>query len=292
MVRSLRLAQWAARWRFRLDWRLARPRSAASLLVLLAGCTFVPQSKFESAQSQNRNLQEQNRAQVAEIENLKVHTRGIEDKLVKAEEELAQLNEQYGRDRQKIVNFNRERDRLERQFPGIAPGRPAIPAGLNNRLAVLAQQYPNLNFDPDTGISKLDIDVLFNSGEATLKPQAERLLSDFAGAFQAPEARDLKIMVVGHTDGRGIKGREIRSKYPDNWHLSAGRALAVAEKLRRAGIPDERIGIAGYGQNQPIEANSNADLRARNRRVEIFVIGPETPIVGWTETMGESVYRR
>ena len=290
MVRSFWLAQLTARWRFRWDWRMPRPRAAAPLILLLAGCSFVPQTRFDAAQSQNRNLQEQNRAQTAEIENLKVHTRGIEDKLVKAEEELAQLNEQYGRDRQKIVNFNRERDRLERQFPGIGPSKPAIPAGLNNRLAVLAQQYPNLNFDPDTGISKLDIDVLFNSGDATLKPQAERLLSDFAAVFQAPEARDLKIMVVGHTDAQGIKGREARTRYPSNWHLSAGRALAVADRLKKAGIPEDRMGVAGFGQHQPVSPNDTADSRQKNRRVEIFVVSPETPIVGWTETMNEHLY--
>ena len=53
---------------------------------------------------------------------------------------------------------------------------------------------------PQTGISKLDTDVLFDSGDATLKPQAEKLLVEFAEIFQSPEARDLKIMVVGHTD--------------------------------------------------------------------------------------------
>ena len=47
-------------------------------------------------------------------------------------------------------------------------------------------------------------------------------------------------MVVGHADAQGIKGRELRERYPTNWHLSAGRALAVADRLRQAGIPGSR----------------------------------------------------
>jgi chemotaxis protein MotB len=147
-----------------------------------------------------------------------------------------------------------------------------------------------LQYDPQTGISKLDTDVLFDSGDASLKPNADKMLREFADVFQAPEASQLKIMVVGHTDSQGIKGREVRSKYPDNWHLSAGRALSVADRLRKAGIPESRMGVAGFGQHQPLAANDTTESRQRNRRVEIFVVGPETPVVGWTETHG-SVYR-
>jgi chemotaxis protein MotB len=97
-------------------------------------------------------------------------------------------------------------------------------------------------------------------------------------------------MVVGHTDGRGIKGREARQKYPNNWHLSAARAVSVVERLREAGLPENRMGVAGFAQYQPISPNDTAGSRKKNRRVEIFVVGPETPVVGWTETLN-SVYR-
>ncbi len=50
------------------------------------------------------------------------------------------------------------------------------------------------------------------------------------------------------------------------------------------------MGIAGFAQYQPISPNDTASARKKNRRVEIFVVGPETPVVGWTETL-ESVYR-
>jgi chemotaxis protein MotB len=249
------------------------PRHTLGLVLLAAlascGCKMVSQSKYASLQSQNRTLTEQTRSQLAEIENLKIHSRHVEDQLIKAEEDLAQAEGTPGRQK-------------------VARGR--LPDGLSGRLADLAERYPVLQYDPKTGASKLDTDLLFDSGNTELKPGADRILREFAEIFQSPEARDLKIMVVGHADALGIKGREVRQKYPNNWHLSAGRALAVADRLRKAGIPESRMGVTGFGQFQPVSPNDSAQARQKNRRVEIFVLGPETPVVGWVDTNG-SVYR-
>jgi flagellar motor protein MotB len=250
-------------------------RDALSLFVVAAlascGCQTVSQSKYAACQSQNRTLSEQTRAQLSEIENLKIHSRHVEDQLIRAEEDLARLDQRNGGSRAQMTGTR-------------------LPEGLSGRLAELAERYPSLQYDPKTGVSKLDTDLLFDSGDAQLKPGADRILREFAELFQSPEARDLKIMVVGHADAQAIKGREVREHYPNNWHLSAGRALAVADRLRKAGIPEQRMGVAGFGQYQPISPNDTAEARQKNRRVEIYVLGPETPIVGWADTKG-SVYR-
>ncbi len=234
----------------------------ALAVVVAVGCQS-SNTKVTSLQSQNRVLSEQSRAQLAEIENLKIHKRRVEDELISAERQLAEL------------------DRSGRHLAGSN-----LPAGVSGRLAALAERYPSLQFDPQTGISKLDTDVLFDSGNDELKPGAEQLLGEIAQIFGSPESRELKLMVVGHADSQGIKGVELRSRYPTNWHLSAGRALAVADWLRGSGIPENRMGVAGFGQFQPIASNDSEDTRSRNRRVEIYVLGPETPVVGWADTSG------
>jgi chemotaxis protein MotB len=241
------------------------------LLAALAcgGCGSVAQTQYASVQSQNRALGEQVQAQLAEIENLKLHSRHVEDQLIQAEQDLAMATERGGRGR-------------------LARG--GVPAGTSQRLAYLAERYPCLQYDPATGTCKVDTDLLFDSGDADLKPQADSVLREFAEIFQAPEARELKIMVVGHADALGIKGREIRERYPSNWHLSAGRALAVADRLRKAGIPEDRMGVAGFGQHQPLAANNTSESRQRNRRVEIYLLGSEAPVVGWVDTAAK-VYR-
>jgi chemotaxis protein MotB len=249
--------------------------------VILSGCGWVPQSKFTALESQSRILTEQNQAQLAEIENLKIHARTVEDQLIRAEQDLAKVERKDGVTNTQLAESHRD---------GIAPSRPfanqaaAISPDVHDKLADLARRFPHLQYDPSTGISKLDTDVLFPSGDTQIKGQAERVLREFARIMQQPDAKHLKVMIVGHTDDAGIKGREIRSKYPNNWTLSAARAVAVAAKLRESGISEERMGVAGFAEHQPISPNDTADSRSRNRRVEIFVVGPDTPIVGWTET--------
>ncbi|MGD9723537.1 MAG: flagellar motor protein MotB [Pirellulales bacterium] len=233
----------------------------AALSLVSGGCS---SGQVAVLQSQNRTLSEQTKAQLAEIENLKIHARNVEDRLIRAEEDLARAD--TGR------------------------GRSKVPPGLSSQLAALAERYPILQYDPTTGISKFDTDLLFDSGDDRLRPGAEQILAEFAALFQSPEASAVKIMVVGHADSQGIKGQELRSRYPTNWHLSAGRALVVADHLRGAGIPEARMGVAGFGQYQPISSNETADTRQRNRRVEIYLLGPETPLVGWAENTA-SVYR-
>jgi chemotaxis protein MotB len=267
---------------------LYRINIAALALSTLAGCGWVSQGKFTSLESQSRILSEQNKAQLAEIENLKVHARNVEDQLIRAEQAVAK--------QQPKPSATNEAQLVASHKTGLAPGRPfatnasAISADVSTKLSALARRYKHLQFDPETGISKLDTDVLFPSGDTQLKPEADRLLREFAHILQQPDATHLKVMVVGHTDDAGPKGREIRSKYPNNWTLSTARAVAVAERLKAAGLPEERMGVAGYADHQPISPNDTVDSRSRNRRVEIFVVGPDTPIVGWTETHA-SVYQ-
>ena len=214
-------------------------------------------------QSQNRVLTEQLRDQLAEIENLKIHTRHVEDQLIQAEEDLARQEQHSGRQR-------------------LAGGQ--LPQGVSGRLAELSSRYPSLQYDQANGVSKLDTDLLFDSGDADLKPGSDRVLNEFAEIFQSPEGRDLKIMVIGHADALGIKGREVRQRVSEQLASDAGRALAVADRLCKAGIPQDRMGVVGFGEHQPISSNESPETRQKNRRVEIYVLGPETPVIGWADT--------
>ena len=261
----------------------ARAFSAAIFgLVFLGGCTSASPSLVRTIQSENRRLSEESRAHLAEIANLKAHSRTVEDQLARAENELARLDEQRAIDRRTIANFDRERERLRET---LGDRRRPMPLGVSGQLAQLAKKYPSLHFDPQTGISKLDMDVLFDSGRADLKPGAKQLLREFSAIVRSPEAEPLKVLVVGHTDDRDVKSPDARQLYGDNWGLSAARAMTVAAYLRENGLPEQRMGVAGYGETQPIAANDTPQSRERNRRVEIFVASPETPIVGMTETL-------
>ena len=55
-------------------------------------------------------------------------------------------------------------------------------------------------------------------------------------------------------------------------------------KLQQLGLANQRIGTMGYGPHQPVAPNKSPDDRRKNRRVEIFVMADEVPVIGWTES--------
>lgn len=263
---------------------LARGAAVGVLLAASSGCLFVPKSQLTSLESQSKALVEKNQAQAARIQNLETHSRNVEDQLMRAEENLALLDDQLGLDRTRLANYQMERDQLHAQFLGMIRGRSALASEASERLAGISQRYPSLQFDPFLGAGKLDTDLLFDEGEAVLKPGAEDVLRDLVALLHSPEAQDLKVLVVGHTDDRQIAGKPVREKYPNNFHLSAQRALAVSDELRRLGLEPERMGVAGFGPHQPVAPNLTGEDRRKNRRVELFVMVPDVPVIGWAES--------
>ncbi len=260
---------------------------AAVALVTSSGCFLVPGSRLTKCRNRYCELQTQNRAMSSELANLDSHNRKIGDELARAEEQVANLDTQLRAAEDRLANYENERSRFYRRF-GRGSGK--LPSGLGDQLAALSAKYPSLHYDESSGISKLDTDVLFNEGEAELAPEARRMLADFATILRSPDARDLRLMVAGHTDDRRIAGESTRDIYPNNWHLSAGRALTVADFLRAHGIDSSRMGVAGFGSQQPLIANSTPGNRQKNRRVEVFLVAPDVPVVGWTETL-TTIYR-
>lgn len=250
--------------------------------LMATGCQWVPKSQYAAAETKNRQLVEQVRAQQAEIETLNAHRHRVEDQLVATEDQLAQLSEQAGVDRSLLSDFRRQGQLMNDALRGARGG---VPSPVERRLAELAQRYPNLRYDPQTGVSKLQTDLLFDTGDANLQPNSRRALDELADILTTTEGQDLRIVVAGHTDDRQISKQPTREQYPDNWHLSTARSLAVCEYLNARGVRGDRMGVAGFAEHQPIAANGSPEKRQKNRRVEVFLMAPDTPVVGWTDTM-------
>jgi len=247
-------------------------------LACASGCAWVPRSRLAASESLNQSLVAKTRSLEGELYNLESHSRDLENQLADAESQLAALEQRYGTDRRNLARYRSERN------AALGYGR-SLPGDITARLEQLARDYPSLKYDPETGVARLDEEVLFDTGSAELRPVAQQLLDQFAALFRSPAARDFKFMVVGHTDNRNIRGGELRAQYPNNFHLSAARSLAVLDFMNARGIEEDRLGLGGFGRHQPLAANDTPEHRQRNRRVEIFIIGPEVPVVGWTETI-------
>lgn len=125
------------------------------------------------------------------------------------------------------------------------------------RLAEMAEVREERN----ETIITLSGEVLFETGRATLRPDARQRLDAVATALRTQPER--RIRVEGHTDSRGSDDA--------NMELSRQRARAVREFFVTAGIEPSRVEAVGRGETEPIADNRSAEGRANNRRVEIVL---------------------
>jgi hypothetical protein len=88
-------------------------------LASLSGCKVVPVTKWNGLEGQNRNLSELNRAQEAEIANLRAHSRSLEDRVIRSEKQVAVLEERAGLDRRRLDEYQQEREGLYEQVRGM-----------------------------------------------------------------------------------------------------------------------------------------------------------------------------
>jgi len=106
-------------------------------------------------------------------------------------------------------------------------------------------------------------DALFDFDKSALKPAAITSLDNLVGQIKSLALE--VIIATGHTDSVGTDAY--------NQKLSVRRADAVKKHLVSKGIAANRIQIEGKGESQPVADNKTDDGRAKNRRVQIEVIG-------------------
>ena len=106
--------------------------------------------------------------------------------------------------------------------------------------------------------------MLFDSGRADIKAGADSLLRVISNILALVP---FEIRIEGHTDNIPIH----TVRFPSNWELSCGRAIALAQRFQVHGIAPSRFQIIGYGEHRPIADNVTDVGRRLNRRTEIFV---------------------
>jgi len=106
-------------------------------------------------------------------------------------------------------------------------------------------------------------DAFFDFDKAVLKPEGKAKLDDLVGKVKGINLE--VIIAVGHTDAVGSDAY--------NQKLSVKRSEAVKAYLVSKGIEKNRVYTEGKGEKQPVADNKTGDGRAKNRRVEIEVVG-------------------
>jgi chemotaxis protein MotB len=122
-------------------------------------------------------------------------------------------------------------------------------------------------------VLQLHNDVLFDVGEADVKPAGKQGLAEVAAALRSVGSK--RFQVAGHTDNEPITPAT-KKKFPTNWELSTARAIAVVKLLVADGVDPGTLSAAGYGPYDPIASNAAPDGQAKNRRIEITLV-PHVP---------------
>jgi OOP family OmpA-OmpF porin len=109
-------------------------------------------------------------------------------------------------------------------------------------------------------------DAFFDFDKSVLKPEGQAKLSDLVDKTKGINLE--VIIAVGHTDSVGGDAY--------NQRLSIKRAEAVKAFLVSRGIEKNRVYTEGKGEKSPVADNRTREGRAKNRRVEVEVVGTRT----------------
>ncbi len=106
-------------------------------------------------------------------------------------------------------------------------------------------------------------DTLFDFDKSVVKPEGKKVLD---GLVAQANALNLEVIIaVGHADAVGTDAY--------NQKLSERRAAAVKAYLVSKGVPANRVYTEGKGEKSPVADNKTKEGRAKNRRVEVEVVG-------------------
>jgi chemotaxis protein MotB len=213
-----------------------------SLVTLSAFPACVSQDKYQRVLHANEALQE-------ERDSLAENLRELQDR----NQRLAGDVERLGKSAAEAAWLEQQKARLQEMIDKLGAGGSLEIPGVTVRRS-------------DEGIVvEVQGEVLFASGKAEVTPSGRETLRKLAATLRNDTRR---LRIEGHTDTDPI----VHSPWRTNLRLSAERAMAVAEALIAEGVPDERVGVAGYGEHKPNQPGNGAEAKQANRRVEILLI--------------------
>ncbi len=251
----------------------------AAVVLASSGC--VSQDQHRQLLMAQRNLE----SEKASLEQELYDTRVVSDTL---RSRVMSLEDQIGAKNQLVDNLQSENDGLEEKFHtaqsvlekiadrpigAVRLGAGRLPAELDAALSRLAAQDPSIVvYDSENGMLKWSANLVFALGSDVVRESATGMLRRFGEIIGSPVASDFDLVVVGHTDNIPIRKAETLEKHSTNRHLAVHRAIAVASLLQNYGVDPSRVGVMGYGEYRPVAPNDDEASRAKNRRVEMYIV--------------------
>jgi outer membrane protein OmpA-like peptidoglycan-associated protein len=252
-----------------------------AIAILLGACAAAPQrsEQLERARAQIQNLSQEPLAQEAAGRDLETARKSLQQAEAAHQQKqppaivdhfayIARRHAEAGearvlevRSRQEVARAQEDRNKiLMDAHTREAQSSKSQAEVAQAQLASAQQQLADLQAKKtDRGVVVTLGDVLFDTGQATLKPGANLALNRLATFLNAnPQTL---IIIEGHADSRGS------DEY--NEVLSERRARAVSTELMSRGISADQLQTLGRGEGYPVASNDTPEGRQQNRRVEI-----------------------
>jgi len=205
-----------------------------SMVAIVGGCCEQEKQRISQLAQDNEALADQLRLANEQLD-------GKEAELVNAHNDLSAAKNQLNRLGVELAEA--------RKAPKLPPGWKAKAGGMV--------------------MKSLASKVLFDSGLARLKGGATASLNQIISEINMNfPGRD--VYIIGHTDTDPIR----KTKWRDNLELSLHRAAEVARYLAKRGLNPKNVVVSGCGEHRPIASNLTQKGRARNRRVEFWILNP------------------
>lgn len=213
-----------------------------------------------------------------EIARLKGDTSRINGEISDLQSKLSGLNSNYAALRanssteiNKLSADLEKREARLKEVEEILRKRDAATNALKEKLqkALLGFQQSGLAVDIRNGkvyVSLTD-KLLFSSGSIVIDDNGKKALAELAKVLKTQP--EINISVEGHTDNQRVLNL---GQIKDNWDLSVLRATSVVRYMTEVqNIETARITATGKGEYQPLADGNNAEIRSRNRRIEIVL---------------------
>jgi outer membrane protein OmpA-like peptidoglycan-associated protein len=245
-----------------------------AVAAVMAACASAPQrsEELEQARAEIQTLSQDPLAQQSAGKDLEAARKALQDAddalrqkkppaivdhyayLAKRHAEAGEARVSEAHSRQEVARAQGDRNKI------LLESRSREAQNAQAQLANAQQQLADLQAkQTDRGVVVTLGDVLFDTGQATLKPGADLAINRLATYLSANP--HTKVLIEGHTDSRGSDAY--------NEALSERRAHAVAVALESRGIPADQVQPMGRGKGYPVASNDTPEGRQQNRRVEI-----------------------
>ena len=276
---------------------------ALAMALSLAGC--VKKSTHEALQSQYDAAQAELASTREALSGEQGKSKSLEEALAEEQKKVEALDAEIKRVSGELKAASQRGDKLQDELTNVVKDRSRLKSSVEEmKIALEALEKQRARTDArvaeykkllgrfksliDAGKLKVKVvggrmvvelpsDILFASGSVELSEDGIASIREMTQVLAEMKGRQFQ--VEGHTDNEPIR----TARFPNNWSLAAGRAIAVSGIMIEAGLSPENVSAASYGEFHPVASNDSDAGRASNRRIEIVLVPDFSILPGFEE---------